>query len=369
MIQLVLEDASLKVIGLDLNGVAVEVNTPKQYLAGPNDGPMQPRHRQATLFELPFPTALNDLGVDEHAGPVVTVEHEHPPAHTNLGCGKADTGGVVHDVEHLIDKADKVPVDLGDLTGTLAQDGIANHSDVVGCHGPKASVAPMAGDAPGAHYFSSNPDGAGPESAPATTSLVVDGQELALTTDTGVFSHGHVDDGTRLLIDRGARPDPGARNLLDLGCGYGPLALALAVRCPQATVWAVDTNQRAVALCGANARSNGLTNVRAIAVDADPPLGGLDPSVTFEGIWSNPPIRIGKPALHALLLAALARATPGHGAHLVVHRHLGADSLQGWLNANDHPTTRRLSRLGFRLLDVDAATTTPMPGPEGTASP
>lgn len=222
----------------------------------------------------------------------------------------------------------------------------------------------MPADASDRHYFSALDDDSAPASAPATTTLTVDGRTLTLTTDTGVFSHGHVDEGTALLIDRGARPSQGDSNLLDLGCGFGAIALALAVRCPDATVWAVDTNHRAVALCTANARDNDIGNVRALVVQPDPPLGGLDPAIGFDGIWSNPPIRIGKRQLHGLVDAAVRRLQPGGEAHLVVHRHLGSDSLARWLDDAGYPTTRRLSRRGFRLLDVTAPTPpTPDPTP------
>lgn len=183
----------------------------------------------------------------------------------------------------------------------------------------------------------------------------MDGRSLELASDTGVFSHGHLDDGTALLIERGASPAPTATNLLDLGCGYGPLALALAVRAPSAKVWAVDVNPRAVELCATNAAANELGNVHAVQVAVDPELSGLDPDVRFDAVWSNPPVRIGKAALHRLLSAALERLAPGGTAHLVVHKHLGSDSLQSWLNAHGHPTTRRLSRMGFRLLDIETA--------------
>lgn len=208
---------------------------------------------------------------------------------------------------------------------------------------------------PASHYFSDHRDQPAPKSSPKRLEVMVDGRSLELASDTGVFSHGHLDDGTALLIERGASPAPTATNLLDLGCGYGPLALALAVRAPSAKVWAVDVNPRAVELCAANAAANELGNVRTVQVAADPELSGLDPDVRFDAVWSNPPVRIGKAALHRLLLAALERLAPGGSAHLVVHKHLGSDSLQSWLNAHGHPTTRRLSRMGFRLLDIEAA--------------
>jgi 16S rRNA (guanine1207-N2)-methyltransferase len=207
------------------------------------------------------------------------------------------------------------------------------------------------------HYFSTGNAGDAPPSRPRTTEVAVDGRTLACTTDSGVFATAGLDQGTGVLLDRGARPAPGARDLLDLGCGWGPVALALAVRAPGATVWAVDTNRRAVALCAANAEANGLGNIRAVAVDPDTPLGGLDEAagvdVTVDGVWSNPPVRIGKKALHELLLGALRRIRPGGQAHLVVHKHLGSDSLAAWLGAQGYPTSRRASRFGYRLLDVD----------------
>ena len=152
-----------------------------------------------------------------------------------------------------------------------------------------------------------------------------------------------------MLVD-GPPPPHGASNLLDLGCGYGPIACALAVRSPSAQVWAVDTNERARNLCQANAAEAGLDNIQVVAPDEVPD------EVRFDGLWSNPPIRIGKEALHDLLAAWLDRLRPGASAHLVVQRHLGADSLARWLAERGWTTNRRSSRKGFRLLDVAART-------------
>lgn len=209
---------------------------------------------------------------------------------------------------------------------------------------------PTGAEASFSHYFT-DPGDHRPH-RPRPVEVVVDGARLELTSASGVFSHGAVDEGTALLIDRGARPDPGMTSIADLGCGWGPLSAALAARAPGATVWALDTNPRAVALCTANAEACGFTNVEARCVEAEPPLGGLDEAVTFDAVWSNPPVRIGKRALHELLVATLARLRPGGTAHLVVHKHLGSDSLQRWLEDAGYPTTRRLSRGGYRLLDV-----------------
>ncbi|MEL7157436.1 MAG: methyltransferase [Actinomycetota bacterium] len=206
----------------------------------------------------------------------------------------------------------------------------------------------MADSGARSHYFDSDPDG---PSAPGLVDLVLPDTTLRLATDRGVFARDRVDTGTKLLLLDGPPPEAGDANLLDLGAGYGPIACTLARRNPAATVWAVEVNARARRLCAANAERAGLTNVRVIAPDEAPADLALD------RIWSNPPIRIGKGALHALLLRWLGLLIPGRGtAHLVVQRHLGADSLQQWLTAQGHPTTRRRSRQAFRLLDVAART-------------
>ncbi|MEX0847496.1 MAG: methyltransferase [Ilumatobacteraceae bacterium] len=168
---------------------------------------------------------------------------------------------------------------------------------------------------------------------------------LTLVTDHGVFGYGQVDTGTKLLL-LSAPPLPAHGNLLDVGCGTGAIALTMARRAPGATVWAIDVNRRARELCASNAARNGLTNVRVVEPDEVPD------EVSFDALWSNPPIRIGKPALHALLLRWLARLTPDGVAHLVVQKHLGSDSLQRWLTEHGHPTERAAIGAGFRVLRV-----------------
>jgi 16S rRNA G1207 methylase RsmC len=168
---------------------------------------------------------------------------------------------------------------------------------------------------------------------------------FTMDTDRGVFSHGHVDTGTALLL-REAPPPAATGNLLDLGCGSGAIALTLSLRSPRATIWAVDPNERARHLTAQNARRNRLTNVRVCAPTE------LPEDVTFATVWSNPPIRIGKPALHDLLTGWLNRLDDSGTAVLVVQKHLGADSLQRWLREQGFPTERLLSRGGFRLFET-----------------
>ncbi len=173
----------------------------------------------------------------------------------------------------------------------------------------------------------------------------VDGVAMRFVTDRGVFSHDGLDPGTRVLL-RLAPPPPPTGNLLDLGCGLGPIAVNLALRCPEARVWAVDVNERALELCTANAALNGVGNITVARPD------DVADDVTFDLIWTNPPIRIGKVALHEMLLRWLARLTPEGRAVLVVHKHLGSDSLQRWLDAEGWPTERLTSYQGYRLLQV-----------------
>jgi 16S rRNA (guanine1207-N2)-methyltransferase len=195
-------------------------------------------------------------------------------------------------------------------------------------------------------YFAEEPDA---PHRPGTVHLVLPDVKLTLATDSGMFSPGRLDPGTRLLIEA-APPPPAAGDLLDLGCGYGPLALTLAARAPAAQVWAVDVNQRALDLCQRNAAANGLANVRCVPA-GDP----IQMPTRYRLIWSNPPIRIGKQALHALLATWLARLTPDGAAYLVVQRHLGSDSLQQWLTDSGWAARRLAARSGYRVLGVQPA--------------
>jgi 16S rRNA (guanine1207-N2)-methyltransferase len=199
-------------------------------------------------------------------------------------------------------------------------------------------------DPAGEHYFSAQP---GTAHRPGRVHVLLPDVHLELETDSGVFSPSRLDAGTRLLLDVAATPYRSG-DLLDLGAGYGPIALVLATRAPDSTVWAVDRNQRALDLCARNAERAGLANVRCVHPD-DPAL-----PATFAGIWSNPPIRIGKQALHELLGGWLPRLEPDAAAWAVIQRHLGADSLHRWLSEQGWVVTRVAARAGYRVLRVEA---------------
>ncbi len=196
-------------------------------------------------------------------------------------------------------------------------------------------------------YFAEQPVAA---HRPGTVHVVLPDVRLALGTDSGVFSPARLDPGTRFLL-AAAPPPPAVGDVLDLGCGYGPLALVLASRAPAAQVWAVDVNRRAIDLCERNATHAGLANVRCVGVDEAGPDTAQLPE-RYDLIWSNPPIRIGKPALHAMLASWLPRLAPGAAAYLVVQRHLGSDSLQRWLEQAGWTAARFAARAGYRILEV-----------------
>jgi 16S rRNA (guanine1207-N2)-methyltransferase len=190
------------------------------------------------------------------------------------------------------------------------------------------------------HYFDERP---GVASDVDVVDVVLPDLAFTMLTDRGVFSHGRVDTGTALLL-REAPPPASSGDVLDLGCGSGAIALTLALRSPAATAWAVDVNERALDLTRANAERNRVGNIRVAQPDDVPG------DVRFATIWSNPPIRIGKVALHHLLLRWLARLDDDGTATLVVQKHLGADSLQRWLAEQGYEFERIASRSGYRLL-------------------
>jgi 16S rRNA G1207 methylase RsmC len=195
------------------------------------------------------------------------------------------------------------------------------------------------------HYFSASP--ASPENL-RRIRVNLAGREIELTTAGGVFSPDHVDAGTAVLLANTPPPPPGG-NLLDLGCGWGPIALSLAMQSPHATVWAIDVNERALDLVRRNAQSLGLSNINAVLPDNVPE------DVSFRSIRSNPPIRVGKHELHGLLERWVPRLDEKSDAWLVVQRNLGSDSLQRWLAASFTPgfsVYRTATARGLRVIKV-----------------
>lgn len=195
------------------------------------------------------------------------------------------------------------------------------------------------------HYFSASPSSS---FSPKKIHVTLQGRALELTTAGGTFSPDRLDAGTAVLLANVPPPAPGG-NLLDIGCGWGPITLSLALASPHATVWAVDVNERSLDLTRQNAEALGLDNVRACRPEDVPD------DIVFRTIWSNPPIRVGKNELHGLLEKWLPRLDERSDAWLVVARNLGSDSLQRWLSLT-LPKTFSVSRTatgkGYRVLRV-----------------
>ena len=192
------------------------------------------------------------------------------------------------------------------------------------------------------HYFSADPT---VQFRREPVEAEVWGRTLRLTSGAGVFSRGHLDHATAVLLRETEPPRSG--RVLDLGCGYGVIGLAIAVASPDTVVTGVDVNERALLLARENAAALGVGDrFTACLPDAVPD------DATYDEIWSNPPIRIGKPALHALLLSWLPRLVPGGRAVMVVGKNLGADSLHRWLVDQGYPTERVASAKGFRVLET-----------------
>jgi len=217
-----------------------------------------------------------------------------------------------------------------------------------GAAAPDEQEPGAAARTPVEHYFSARPASAGDD---REVRLVVDGQAVLLTSGRGVFSSDRIDPGTSVLIQHAPHP-PTSGSVLDLGCGYGPIACAIALRSPRADVLAIDVNERAVELTQTNAQRLGLDRLHAMQPER------VEPTLRFAAIYSNPPIRVGKAVLHELLTTWLDRLEPSGRAYLVVHRHLGSDSLQRWLHEQSYAVERRVSVRGYRLLQVG-----PRPGP------
>ena len=196
------------------------------------------------------------------------------------------------------------------------------------------------------HYFTNEPAAA---SAPRTLTVNLRGREVTVSTDSGVFSSGRLDPGTTVLLGHAGDPPPSG-TVLDLGCGWGPISLALAMASPEARVLAVDVNTRALELTAANAEQLNLGNIETFTPEA---LLAAEPDLVLDAIWSNPPIRVGKAVLHEMLQTWLPRLAPEASARLVVAKNLGADSLQRWIATELRmPVERATSVKGYRILAV-----------------
>ncbi len=195
------------------------------------------------------------------------------------------------------------------------------------------------------HYFSQTPQ---TKFKPKEIQVELAGREVTVETAGGIFPPDHIDQGTAVLLSHLAQA-PAGGNILDIGCGWGPIALALAIQSPRATIWAIDVNERSLQLTQSNAERLGLKNIRVMRPEEVPA------DIRFSGIWSNPPIRVGKAELHSILNTWLPKLDLDAEAHLVVQKNLGADSLHRWLEATlpqNFSTIRVDTSKSFRVLRV-----------------
>lgn len=197
------------------------------------------------------------------------------------------------------------------------------------------------------HYFSNSPEATVDELRPLT--LDVRGIHLDMVLSDAVFSSHKLDLGTKALLLEAPEP-PETGTFLDLGCGWGPIGVTLGKLSPKATIWAVDINQRALDLTRKNAGRNHV-KIRTELADKAFEKASNDGS-KFDLIWSNPPIRIGKPALQEMLTKWLGLLSDEGEAWLVVARNLGADSLIKWLNEQGWQAEKAHSKKGYRIIRV-----------------
>lgn len=197
------------------------------------------------------------------------------------------------------------------------------------------------------HYFSDTPKVA---SARKKITVKLCGTDYLVTTDSGVFSNDKLDLGTQVLLKKApALPETG--NFLDCGCGWGPIAMSMALESPKSKVYALDVNSRCVELTKDNAKDLNLDNIKVFSVQQ-----GLDyfqkNNITFDVIWSNPPIRVGKSEFHAFLRTYLDLLSDSGKAYLVVQKNLGADTCINWLNEQGYKAQKFASQKGYRIIEV-----------------
>ncbi|MEK3936983.1 class I SAM-dependent methyltransferase [Sporosarcina sp. FSL W7-1349] len=192
------------------------------------------------------------------------------------------------------------------------------------------------------HYYSVDPK---VKSDPKEWTAEIRGIRLKFRTDAGVFSKGDVDFGSRLLAEAFELAEAEG-DLLDVGCGYGPIGLSLAASFPKRTIQMVDVNERALALAKHNAQQNGINNVKIYSSDA------LD-SVIVEGfaaILTNPPIRAGKETVFKIYGEAYSKLGAGGELWVVIQKKQGAPSTMARLEELFGNVETVVKRKGYFIL-------------------
>lgn len=203
----------------------------------------------------------------------------------------------------------------------------------------------------GEQYFSSTPSS---DDNRKTLHVTLREHEVNMQVSNGVFSTSRLDLGTAVLLKHAPEP-PKTGKLLDIGCGWGPITVALGLESPNAEIFAVDVNERALELTKLNAKNAGLRHIHTALVDEALKENNASEFNDFDTIWSNPPIRVGKEILHDILLTWIPRLKVGGTAYLVVQKNLGSDSLITWLAENlgeTYSVEKYASSKGYRVIEV-----------------
>ena len=189
------------------------------------------------------------------------------------------------------------------------------------------------------HYYSQNP-----EAAHDLQRVIYEvlGLRFSCTTDAGVFSRDGLDMGTRILLE--ALPELRGR-ILDLGCGWGPVGVALGRRYPDAQLLLTDVNARAAELAERNLAENGVTNAKVVRGDGFEAVEGA-----FDAIVLNPPIRAGKAVIYAMFSEAAGHLAEGGALYVVIRKQQGAESAQRYLGTVYGDVARIAREKGYWVL-------------------
>ena len=188
-------------------------------------------------------------------------------------------------------------------------------------------------------YYTADPSS---ESRPVPCAFPYRGHGLNFMTDAGVFSKGELDAGSRLLLD--ALPDLSG-DVLDLGCGWGAIGVAIARANRDARVVMADVNHRALDLCRANCSRNGVT---AEVIESDGMAAVL--GRRFDAIVTNPPIRAGKQVIYRMFADAAVSLKAGGALYLVIRKQQGAESCVKYLKTLYHEVEKLDKSAGFWVL-------------------
>lgn len=203
----------------------------------------------------------------------------------------------------------------------------------------------------GEQYFSAEPSSIDER---RTLHVTLRDNDVTVQVSNGVFSTSRLDLGTSVLLKHAPKlPELG--KFLDIGCGWGPISIALGLESPNAEIFAVDVNERALELTELNAKNVGLKHIHTSLVDDALKENNTLEFNNFDIIWSNPPIRVGKEILHNILLTWIPRLKLGGAAYLVVQKNLGSDSLITWLAENlgeSYSVEKYASSKGYRVIEV-----------------